>query len=340
MKPDTGERELVFKLLQENSTLGQVAQYLKRKGLHYSAGSWDELFGKRLSKSLEAQELSREDLIELIRLSEEYGTQHVFLYATKARRAKQLAENTRVESELNKMGHSSLVGRPRILDQPLSPTITDVRVDESLVAKIVERRVYQRFVDQRVEGGFTVKRYKDIEVRAVNLFKLHNNGLLEVRIYTHDNSSDYQNDVTKMWNLLSFLYPPSDFSEYPIAKAKTNLWTKRNALKTVIRYSDSVLRNALGTALSASTGSEQQSLFDDQGASNSLDEFLKHKAYCDSSNIWWLRGGGKQSANEFEMLPSKDVHVILKGKLNEFTIPAKCSKQDYEYVLDQLRKYN
>lgn len=174
----------------------------------------------------------------------------------------------------------------------------------------------------------------------MNVFKLHDNGLLEARIYTHDNSSDYQNDVTKMWSLLSFLFPPSDFSEYPIAKAKTNLWTKRNALKSVIRYSDSVLRNSLGTALSASTGSEQQSLFDDQGASNSLDEFLKHKAYCDSSNIWWLKGGGKESDNEFEMLPSKDVHVILKGKLNEFTIPAKCSKQDFEYVLDQLRKYN
>jgi hypothetical protein len=340
MKPDTAERELVFRLLQENYTLGQVAQYLKRKGLHYSAGSWDELFGKRLSKSLEAQELSREDLVELIRLSEEYGTQHVFLYATKSKRAKQLADKIRVESELTKMGYSSLVGRPRILDQPSSPTITDVRVDESLVSKVVERRVYQRFVDQRLEGDFTVKRYKDIEVRAVNLFKLHDNGLLEARIYTHDNSSDYQNDVTKMWSLLSFLFPPSDFSEYPIAKAKTNLWTKRNALKSVIRYSDSVLRNSLGTALSASTGSEQQSLFDDQGASNSLDEFLKYKAYCDSSNIWWLKGGGKQSENEFEVLPSKDVHVILKGKLNEFSIPAQCSKQDYEYVLDQLRKYN
>ena len=53
-----------------------------------------------------------------------------------------------------------------------------------------------------------------------------------------------------------------------------------------------------------------------------------------------MKGGGQRSENEFEMLPSKDVHVILKGKLNEFAIPAQCSKQDYEYVLNQLRKYN
>src|SRR5438034_6263403 len=128
MKPDTGERELVFKLLQENSTLGQVAQYLKRKGLHYSAGSWDELFGKRVSRALEEKE---------------------------------------------KMGFSSVVSRPRILDQPSSPSLTDVRWEESLVAKVVEKRTYQRFVDQRVEGDFLVRRYRELTVRAVNLFKLH-----------------------------------------------------------------------------------------------------------------------------------------------------------------------
>jgi len=340
MQPEVGERELVFKLLQQNSTLGQVAQYLKRKGLHYSAGSWNELFGNRLTKSLEAEKLSREDLIELIRLSEEYGTQHVFLYVTKARRAKALAEKARVESVLKKMSMDSLLTRPHILDQPSSPTITDVRCDESLVAKVVEQRTYQRFVDQRSEDGFTIKRYKDTQVRAVNLFRLDDSGLLELRIYTHENSSDYRNDVTAMWNRLGFLFPPNDFNPLPIAKAKNNLWTKKNSLKSVIRYSDSVLKNALGTALSASTGSEQQSLFDDQGASNSLDEFLKHKAYCDSSNIWWLKGGGKQSENEFDVLPSKDIHVILKGAINEVSFPAQCSKEDYEYVLGQLRKYN
>jgi len=340
MKPDTGERELVFKLLQENSTLGQVAQYLKRKGLHYSAGSWDELFGKRVSKALEEKELTREDLVDLIRLSEEFGTQHVFLYLATQRRAAQLVDRGRVESALEKMGLSSLLSHPRILDQPSSPTITDVRLDESLVAKVVERRTYQRFVDQRIEGDFVVRRYRELTVRAVNLFRLSDDGLLELRIYTHDNSSDYRNDVTKMWSTASFLFSPGDFKELSIAKAKTNLWKNRNSLRSVIRYSDSTLRNALGTALSASTGSEQQSLFDDQGASNSLDEFLKYKAYCDASNVWWLRGGGRQAENEFDMLPSKDVHVLLKGAINEFAVTAKCSKQDYEYVLDQLRKHN
>jgi hypothetical protein len=341
MKPDTGERELVFKLLQENSTLGQVAQYLKRKGLHYSAGSWDELFGKRVAKALEQKDLTREDLIELIRLSEEHGTQHIFLYTTSQRRARGLINEEALASALEKMGLSALEERPRILDQPSSPTIADVRLEgegdsQALVAKVVERRTYQRFIDQRSEGEFLIRRYRELTVRAVNLFRLRSDGLLELRIFTHENSSDYRSDISKMWTLLSFLFSPSDFKEVPLGKTKAKLWKSRNALGTVLRYSDSTLRNALGTALSASAGDEQSSLFNDPGASNSLDEFLKHKAYCDTSNVWWLKGGGTRGENDFDALPSKDVHILLKGAINEFTVTAKCSKQDYEYVLDQL----
>src|SRR5260370_1040505 len=332
MKPDTTERDLVFKLLQANSTLGQVAQHLKRKGLHYSAGSWDEMFGKRVGKALEEKELTREDLVDLIRMTEEYGTQHVFLYSTSRERSSAIMDRERVGSSLEKMGLSSLVKRPRSLDQPSSPTITDVRFDldgknQTLIAKVVERRSYQRFVDQRTEGNFLIRRYRELAVRAVNVLRLSDSGLLELRIYTHDNSSDYRNDVTKMWNLLSFLFSPRDFKQVSIGKAKTNLWKNRYSLKSILRYSDSTLRNTLGTALSASTGSEQASLFDDQGASKSLDEFLRHRAYCDTSNIWWLKGGGNTSHNEFYSLPSRGVHVFLRGARKTIVVGAHRTKQ-------------
>src|SRR5260370_2502398 len=151
MKPDTTERDLVFKLLQGNSTLGQVAQHLKRKGLHYSAGSWDEMFGKRVGKALEEKELTREDLVDLIRMTEEYGTQHVFLYSTSRERASARMDRERGGSSLQKMGLSSLVKRPRILAQPSSPTITDERFDfdpqnHTFIATVLPRRSYQRFI--------------------------------------------------------------------------------------------------------------------------------------------------------------------------------------------------
>jgi hypothetical protein len=343
MKPDTGERELVFKLLQENSTVGQVAQYLKGKGLHYSAGSWDELFDKRVAKALEEKGLTREDLVDLIRLSEEHGNQHVFLYKATDGRATSLIDKNKVESALGRVALSSLMGHPRVLDQPSSPTIVDVRLEadgnrQALVTKVVECRAYQKFVDQQSDGDFLIRRYRELRIRAVNLFRLGSDGLLELRIYTHENSSDYNGDVSKMWNLLSFLFSPGHFRELSLGKKKTDFWKNRTSLAKVLRYSDSTLRNTLGTVLTAATGEIQLSLIDDPGASNGLDQFLKYKGgYCDASNIWWLRGGGQLSKSEFDMVPSRDVHVLLRGKVNEFVVPAKCSKRDYEYVLDKLR---
>jgi hypothetical protein len=259
MKQDTAERELVFKLLQENATLGQCAQYLKRKGLHYSAGSWDELFDKRVTKALEDENLKREDLVELLRLSEEHGNQHIFLYKTAESRASTLIDNDTVASRLREIGMSSLLTGPRILDQPSSPTIVDVRVEPdghraALVAKVVERRAYQKFIDQRSEGDFVVRRYRELTVRAVNLFRLRADGVLELRIFAHENSSDYRGDRTKMWNLFSFLFSPGDFKEFPLNKVKTKLWKNRKALEQVLRYSDSTLRNTLGTVLSGPPG--------------------------------------------------------------------------------------
>src|SRR5260370_30428431 len=130
-----------------------------------------------------------------------------------------------------------------------------------------------------------------------------------------------------MWNLLSFLFSPRDFKQVSRGKGKNNLWKNRYSLKSILRYSDSTLRNTLGTALSASTGSEQASLFDDQGASKSLDEFLRHRAYCDTSNIWWLKGGGNRSDNELDSLPSRDLHVFLKCALNQFVVGGQCTNQ-------------
>ena len=138
---------------------------------------------------------------------------------------------------------------------------------------------------------------------------------------------------------MALILPRRDFKELPILKAKNNLWRNREKLRSILRYSDSSLRNPQGTVLTAATGAEQMSLFDDVGASRSLDEFLKYDAFCDSSNVWWLKGNTPKNIASLAV-PSKDVHMFLSGAPHEFALTAKCSKQDYEYVLDQIRRNN
>lgn len=336
MKPDRREREIIFKLLQESSTFAETTQFLRARGLHFSAPNWEKLIADRIAPAVDEGKLSREDLVALLRVAEEHGKQHVFLYRASRSDAARIMNPSALNQTLKDMGMGHLLTAPRILDMPTTPTIADVRLekerkDGTLVVKVIEQRVYQKFLDKKSEDGLTILRYKEIKERAVNLFRLWDSGLMELRIYSHVNSSDYRGDVSKMWLLVQDLFSQANFNEVPVTKAKTNLWRDRKQLAGVIRFSDSSLVNAMGTTLSAATGSEQANLYDDVGATTSLDTFLNHNAHCDSSNVWWLKGNP---------VPTRDIHVLLSGRVNEFAVTAQCSKEDYEHVLREIQRHN
>jgi hypothetical protein len=334
------EKEIgvVFTLLQESATIADVSQFLKSRGITHSAGNWPDLLEKRLRPALANDDLKRADLLQLLAISEEYGKQHVFLYKTSVAEARELLREDSLRRTLKKLEIEYALDQPKILARSSKPTITEIRIETSdqlrfMVIKAVEERTYQQFVDELHEGEYVVRRYKEIRMRAVNVARLHDSGLLELCLASHLTATgDYKNDLNRFWIQLTELLPQRYFSAVPITQAKRNLWSDRKALKSHLRYSDSRLRNKQGTVLSAASGSEQTSLFDDEGASESLDTFLQHNAYCDSSNTWWLRSNSG--------VPSKDVHVLMSGQPNEFAVTGRCSKQDYEYVLGKIREHN
>jgi hypothetical protein len=344
-KPHPDELKLLFKLLQENATLGEVSHFLKGRGLHYSAGSWEYLFENRLATAVESGELAREDLIDLLRLTEEHGKQHVFLYKCSRAEALALQAEPRVNTLLATMGLAAVKTKPRILDQPRHLTVTDVRWEgqpgeQSFVFKVVKQRKHTVFVGEFEEDGFLVRRYRQTTVRAVNLFKLRPDGMLELRIFSHTNSSDYRSDVQEMWQVVGEILPRAQFTEFSIADAKTTLWAQRSAIKDIVSFSDSRLTNRKGTRLLAATATEEVSLYDDAGATESIEVFLRHDAHCESLNIWWLAPRTKNGDVDSTKVPSRDTHMMLPRSLNEFALPSKCAGDDYEYAFSQLRKFN
>ena len=134
--------------------------------------------------------------------------------------------------------------------------------------------------------------------------------------------------MTAIWNLLKDFLPPALFTPFSLAKAKKRLWDNREELKDRIRFSDSVLRNGLGSTLIASTGPAQGDLFNDSGAAGSIDHFLKHGAHCDSTNVWWRRR---------EDVTGRETHMSLSGLNNEFALTANCTRAEDQYVLNELR---
>jgi hypothetical protein len=331
------ELELFKKLLRENCNLADVSGTLKALKIPFSAGSWNDLFEKRLEPAIRDGKIGREQLLRLIRDGEEYGTQHIFLFGTAARNAASVINENYVRRELSRLDRMDLLENPPLLDQPKDLALADVRFEQRgqercLIVKAIEQRTYERFVGQRDESASRfIREYERFTVRAVNVVRLHPNGLLEIRIYSHRNTSDYEADLSTMWDKINFLIPTRGFDPVSISKAKRYLWTKRASLKGIIRYTSSSLRDPSGDTVAASSAGGQQSLFNNPRAAASIDAFYGDDTMCDRSNIWWEKR---------DPAPSKDVHTLLGGAINEFALTAQCGRDDYEYVLEGILKAN
>ncbi len=179
--------------------------------------------------------------------------------------------------------------------------------------------------------GKFIKIYSDVQVRAINVAKLHRSGVLELRIQSRDNTTKYDGDLNRFMRLINQFFPATRFGETSLSTAKDTMWARREELRDLIRYTDASVIDEQGNRVRALTGSDKSNL-SDSAAGKSVDFMLEEdeNAYCAESNLWFLKSDSLSSP----------VHVLLNGAPNEFAITKKCSAADYEYVLNQIRHFN
>lgn len=339
---DQARLSLAVSILQRNTSLHVVSNALKSAGVHYSSGSWDFMRDTRLRNALENGDITFDFLDRLIRDTEEYGRQHIFLYRCPRLIAQSFFERSRVHRAAREIGVEALLSRPKLLEIPTKPTITDIRWDTSqsgnasnFVVKIVQEHKFKSLFDTAFDSYENLEtiRYKYFRERSLVVFNLHSDGILEIRASSH-RALNYSNVVRDAWNIIGRLLEKASFQEMSLSTAKERLWKERDSLVGKIRYSDSLFRDDLGTIITGATGSAEQDLFDDDAAKRSLDNFVNSNGRCERLNIWFRK------AKKEEEPPSSDIHVLLTDKLNEIVITANCQKTDYYHVLGQLRAFN
>lgn len=337
----TDDIELLFKLIRRASTLPQLSDFLRERKLPYSAGSWDDAIEKRLRPAVGGGTITGDDLVRFLRSTEEYGRQHIFLYKCLPARVGWLMDRQRVREGLGTRGAASVLDQPSIVDWPSATRIVDARWEregrgETLVVKLVEPRVYRVFVDEVKQGDYYTKRYAEEQTRAITVFQLHSNGMLELRIHSHKNTSQYEDDLTRMWRFVDPIFPIGEFGTLSLTKAKAALWNNRRELSKEVAFNHSQLRNQLGTVMTAATGRESANLSDDNGAADSLDGFLSSGGVCDALNVRFLREVRGTTVDE----APQPLRVMFPNSLNEFAITAQCTKSDYEWSLAKIIRLN
>ncbi len=329
------ELEVLWNLIRAAASLGPVRELLKERGLPYSAAG-DALFQDQILPALlppaaetaPATSITEVDLIGLLRGYEGYDSHHIFLYRCDKQRATRLLDEQWVRDRLGK--RARLMDCPLVLEKPAKPCLTDVWLEntekpKTLFLKAIEKRIYQL---QERPDRYTVI-IRDEEERAVNFFRLHASGLLELRIQTFRYASRSYNSVQEMmWGLAGDLLQFEDFEPVNLVPLREELWKRRGKLVDQIRFRLLRLRSAIGTVMTVVTGQPDASLAADPAAVKAVNDVLRDGGYIDELNCYWLK-------NDVRSLPTRNAHTIFTGQVNEFVIGS-CTRENYEYVLDRI----
>lgn len=330
---------LLLKLIERATSIAVVREFLKSRNIPHSAASWEELRVKRIVPAINEGRITFADLYALLRSTEGFGRQHVFLFQCPPDRATAMIAEKRVRNLLKEKGVADAGDDPLVVDLPPEPTFVDVRFNaidklKFMTLKEVEKRTSKKLTSETTDDDAMTytKVYKVEHQRAINVARLWDNGLLEVRIASRDNATRYRDDLARFFHRLKPIILRNEFVEVPLWKLKKNLWTNRLALQHLVKFSTYTLQDDEGMSLRANAVMSTDDLAGSERVAKSLAEFNSEAVQCSDSNVYF-----KIVENGETM---KEIHVLLTGEDNEFAITAAITEGEYEYVLRQVLQHN
>lgn len=331
--------QLLLMLIERATSIAVVREFLKSRGIQHSAASWEELRTKRIFPAIDEGQLNLDDLHTLLRRTEGFGRQHIFLFTCPPGRAAAMMSEGRVrelllEKGLNEAGHD-----PIVVDLPAEPTLVDVRFGKTegrkyMALKEIEKRAFKKLTSETTdEEAMTFTKVFKVEFqRAINVARLWDSGLLEVRIASRDNGTRYRDDLGHFFNRLKPIIARDEFAEISLKDLKKNLWVKHVQLQQLVRFSTYTLQDDEGISLRANAVLSTDDLAESDRATKSLAIFNTDSVQCSESNIY------------FKIVEKgtaiKEIHVLLNGEDNEFAVTAAVTEEEYEFVLQQVLKHN
>ncbi|MBC7705937.1 MAG: hypothetical protein H7274_18580 [Rhodoferax sp.] len=330
---------LLLKLIERATSIAVVRDFLKSRNLAHSAASWEDLRTKRIVPAINEGHITFADLHALLRRTEGFGGQHIFLYSCPPERAVAMMAEARIKNLLLERGVAAGDADPLVVDLPPEPTIVDacfaeIEGHKSMALKEIEKRTSKRLTSETTnEQDMTfTKVYKVEHERAINVARLWNTGLLEIRIASRDNATRYRDDLANFFNRLKPIVARNEFAEVSLAQVKKNLWAKRVQLQHLVKFSTYTLQDDEGMSLRANTVMASDDLADSERIAKSLAQFDTETTHCSGSNLYFKIVEREQTV--------KEIHVLLNGEHNEFAVTAAITEEEYEYVLRQVLQHN
>ena len=341
--PDYKELTEALSLVKDLCTSEQIQDLLRTRKSHESvritAESKDDLVDRNLREAVESRAIEIENVFELIRSSEENGSQHIFYYKPKS---KQIAESLTFDSVAQQLWRSNwkqtVEGFPAIRLKPNDYQYSDYRLllkkPKDWVLKVYGDTTIQRATGKTEErGGYVYKEFIEEQLRIVLLARWNGYGLLEIRVQRNESRRRVEEWHKKMWEMLKPALLQSQFDIWELTKPINSLITNQAKNQKLYSFRDAKVFTEEGVRASFEMISDQGNLFISNATQDAIEGYLKKDGTCDGLTVTWLK--------QEDQKPLKDLRTLLVAKeLNEIVVSAHCSSEELDYVTDQLRRFS
>jgi len=334
------DEELLLQVLETQVTLDTVRDLLREKGLSCSAQSWADMKDVRIKPALNNGTVLKADLVELIRQSEEHGGKHVRLFQYSTENLTDLAPafdsgHVRAWAAAKKLPTSA---EYVFAVYPDEPTVTEVRVGDGdqadcfvlKVTKTDNRR--KQAVLQEWNGG-TAYISEVVQYRAVDVVKVHSNGMIEVRLDPRsERPVSYSASALAALSFLKGLLETPMMAEMSLANAKNTLSNMKDGDEATkeFKLNQASLRNASGDKVISSALVEVGDAVVNSVMPEVIGVFTGagYDPYCEHVRVGY----------NFQDI--KLINTILSDDVNEVIFTASLNREEYENALLAILKLN
>lgn len=307
------------------------------------SGTKSELI-ENIFESVEQNIFSVTEVQTLIKDSEEFGDQYIYVYEpinanliSNYNNGNQIGNLIIPSSERNNF--------PKIFNIPEEREWVDFRSpnrgdENTWLIKLYDKKTREEKEDERVnlQAGTRTVVYKKIHSRIIYIIEWNKRNELEIKISrtSFDSPKNLGSTLRKLEQLIARgININQDFKYRDFSTIVYNMLKKWEENKNIYILMRSKLTDSSGGyADISSLGEDEVDLLSDDDRKNAIDAYLGGKGKVSNLSIKFLASGSNK-------ILSKDVNVIIgKHQVNEIIIPPSINPEEYNYVRKKIEQFS
>lgn len=299
---------------------------------------------ENLLSAVEKKIIPLSQVYQVIRESEEYGDQYVFLFKCIDQQTKvECSDGEEVAKKIIPAGERAKF--PKLMKLPNSLEWVDFRapnrgVANSWLVKLYDKKIREVKENEEISytNGTRTVTYRKMESRLIYIAYWNGIDQLELKISrtSFDSYKNLDRSIKQIRSLIAKgVSIDKGFKLLDLTEVINNFLNKSLENKNIYTLLNTKLIDSQGGTATVNTYADEEfDLFSDQSRKDAIDVYLEKGGSATAVVITFLKEG---SSN----ILSKDVNVILgRDTINQIIIPSNITPEEYNYVRRKIKDFS